>query len=121
MGTSDGKVLGTTNLSGNGFPAMNLVVMGDGYRANEMGKYHADVEKFITELFNTWPFVGMRRAIDIHRVDVTSTDSGPDDPNTGDCTGTGAVRHTYFDSTFCSDGIPRLLMGDSALAVATAK
>jgi len=127
MGTSDGKVGSTTNLTGNGFPAWSLVVMGDGYRGSdgnqpsEIGKYHADVDNFITKFFETWPFVGLRRSIDVYRIDVTSTDSGPDDPMTGNCTGTGAVRKTYFDSTFCSGGVPRLLGGNVDTVVATAK
>jgi hypothetical protein len=54
--------------------------------------------------------------INVHRVDVVSTESGADDPSTcGDGTsGANVSRKTYFDATFCSDGYTgRLLSGDA--------
>src|SRR5262249_3062999 len=58
--------------------------------------------------------------INIYRLDVASTDSGADDPSGGPCTGTGVMKNTYFDATFCSSGVPRLLTIDTDLATSTA-
>src|SRR5438046_9671291 len=57
------------------------------------------------------------KSINIYRVEVSSTDSGADDPKTCgsgaslvNCGGSGATAKTYFDATFCSDGANRRLL-----------
>jgi hypothetical protein len=121
--TADGQVLGTTRIVDNGPAAMfwNIVLLGDGYRAQELATYHADAQRACGVLFDTHPFDQRRSVINVLRVDVTSTDSGADDPATGSCAGTGATARTYFDATFCSGGLRRLLVvnRDTALAVAS--
>jgi hypothetical protein len=52
-------------------------------------------------------FDRLQTAINVHRVDVTSTESGAADPTA--CGGTGASPPTYFDASFCNNGIRRLL------------
>src|SRR5262249_14429377 len=75
------------------------------------------------------PYDELWCGINIHRVDVVSTDSGADDPAT--CpdplgpTGSGAMPKTFFDSTYCSTGpggvkLSRLLTVDSSRAQAAA-
>jgi hypothetical protein len=51
-------------------------------------------------------------------VDVTSTDSGADDPTA--CGGTGATPRTYFDASFCGNGIRRLLLVNNATVLSVA-
>ena len=126
MSTADGTVVGTTKLVDHGPNAdrYNIVVVGDGYRAAEMAKYHADVQAFVATLHATAPFGDLWCAINVHRVDVTSTDSGADDPAAcGDgSVGAGAAARTYFDATFCSGGaIRRLLTCNSAIATSVAQ
>ena len=121
MSTADGSVAGTTRIVDHGANALryNIVILGDGYRSSEMAKYHADAQAFVTALHTTAPFGDLWCGINIHRVDVISTDSGADDPATcGDgSVGTGAAPKTYFDSTFCGGGaIRRLLTCDSVSA-----
>jgi len=97
----------------------NVVLLGDGYRATEMAKYHADVQAFVDMLHQTAPFGDLWCGINIHRIDVVSTDSGADDPVTcGDgSAGSGAIARTYFDATFCGGNlIRRLLTCDSVSA-----
>ncbi len=121
MGVSDGSVLGTTKVVDHG-PASkrwNLVLLGDGYQAGEMAKYHADVQDFVDRLQTTAPFDELWCGVNIYRVDVTSTDSGADDPATCD-DGTGAVAATFFDASFCNNDIRRLLLVDDGLALTTA-
>ena len=121
MSTADGAVSGTQKIVDHGPDAQryNIVILGDGYRAAELAKYHADAQAFVDTLRQTAPFGDLWCGINVHRIDVTSTDSGADDPLTcGDgSAGSGALARTYFDATFCSGGaIRRLLTCDSVSA-----
>ena len=59
----------------------------------------------------------MGNAINVHRLNVASTDSGTDSPATcpDGATGSGILVNTYFDSSFCNSGLWRCLSGDSGL------
>ncbi|MGR9046419.1 MAG: M64 family metallopeptidase [Gammaproteobacteria bacterium] len=124
MSSSDGHVVGTTKVVDHGpdNARWNLVIIGDGYRASELTNYHTHVQNFITELRNTPPFNELFCGINVHRIDVVSTDSGADDP--GCAGGTAVTVNTYFDATFCTPfaGSPldRLLSVDTALALSVA-
>jgi hypothetical protein len=50
-------------------------------------------------------------------VDVTSDESGADDPTA--CGGTGAAVATYFDGTFCADGVIQRLTGVNGATAAS--
>jgi len=125
MGTSDGAVVGTTKIVDHGPDSSrwNLVIMSEGFTTAELDAFHVAAESFVTKLFTTQPFRRMWCAINVHRVDVRSDESGADEPAT--CadggTGSGVTRTTYFDSSFCRDGTSRLLYGSEAIAVATAQ
>src|SRR6185437_15366013 len=105
VSAADGSITGTQKIVDHGPDAerYNIVILGDGYRASEMAKYHADVQAFVDVFGQTAPFGDLWCGINIHRVDVVSTDSGADDPvASGDgSAGSGAVARTYFDATFC--------------------
>ena len=100
----------------------NLVVLGDGYRAAELAKYHSDVDAFINDIRTTPPYDELWCGVNVYRIDVTSTDSGADEPT--DCGGPGTTPRTYYDATFCSDWggtkLERLLTVDNARAQADA-
>jgi hypothetical protein len=110
-GPADGTVVGTTLVVNNGSAndRFNFVIMGDGYRTTELPQFAADAQQFIDFLMSTPPFDRNCSAFNFWRVDVSSTDSGADDPTT--CGGTGATPATYFDATFCADGVIRRLLG----------
>jgi len=120
MGASDGSVGGTTKIVDHGSPSSrwDLVVLGDGYRAGELGKYHTDVQAFVDRMRVTPPFDELWCAVNVWRVDVTSTESGADEPT--DCGGPGTTPRTFFDATFCSlwgsTRLERLLTVDSGRA-----
>ncbi len=121
MSAADGFVAGMTTIVDHGPNDLryNIVILGDGYRASEMAKYHADVQNFVAALHATAPYGYLWCGINVHRVDVVSTDSGADDPaSCGDATvGSGAAPRTYLDATFCGGGaIRRLLTCNSATA-----
>ena len=52
---------------------------------------------FVTAFRATPPFDELSPAINVFRINVSSTDSGADDPVSGG--GTGATARTYFDAT----------------------
>jgi hypothetical protein len=58
----------------------NLVILGDGYRAAELTTYHDDVRNFLDRMFATAPYHELWCGINVHRIDVVSTESGADDP-----------------------------------------
>lgn len=113
MGTADGTVIGMTKVVDNGDPARrwNLVILGDGYQADQLAQFASDVETFAETMRATAPYGDLWSAINIYRIDVSSTESGAADPVAcGDGTpGPGTTPRTYFDSAFCNNGIRRLL------------
>jgi hypothetical protein len=127
MGAQDGSIGATTKIVDHGPNGLrwNLVILGDGYRESEIPRYHDDVQNFVKALHDTPPFTELWPRINIHLIDVTSTDSGADDP--ADCpdtsvpAGSGAAPRTFFDAIFCSAGpggarLARLLTVDSSRA-----
>jgi hypothetical protein len=128
MTATDGYVVGTTKVVDHGPDNVrwNLVIVGDGYRTSELAQYHTDVQNFLATLQATPPFDELFCGINVHRIDVVSTDSGADNPNPAECAGgTGATANTYFDATFCSVGpggvrYERLLTIDSSSAKSVA-
>ncbi len=113
MSTADGKVLGATRIVNHGPDAArwNLVLLSEGYRESELGQFAGDAKNFAETLFATQPFDGLRPGINIHRIDVASTDSGADKATS--CSDTTDVK-TYFDATFCTNGEDRLLTVNTA-------
>ena len=72
----------------------------------------------MTAFIGTPPFDELGPAINVFRVNVTSTDSGADDPAAAG--GTGATVRTYFDSTFGANSIRRLLVCNTTTALQVA-
>ena len=110
---SNGEVLGATKIVDAGPPEKrwNAVIVSEGYRKDEIEQFANDAKDFADALLAAAPFDRLRAAINIYRVDVASTESGAKDPTK--CNGTGAKPRTFFDASFCSNGIRRLLIGDN--------
>src|SRR5262245_14971896 len=98
-----------TKVVDHGDPALrwNLVILGDGYQAGQIAQFAANVSSFVAKMQSEPPFGDMWAGIN-----VASTDSGADDPTA--CGGTGATPRTYFDASFCNNGIQRLLVVNNA-------
>ena len=64
---------------------LNLVIMGDGYQADEMDKFRADVDRNLNVQWSIEPFRSYRHYFNIYRLEIVSQDSGiscdPDDGN----------------------------------------
>ncbi|WP_445045147.1 M64 family metallopeptidase, partial [Streptomyces sp. SAS_272] len=120
MTTSEGTVQGRTQIHGTAprNRAFTIVLLGDGFTAAQQTAFNTACTSFVTALTTTAPYDKIGRAINIWRVNVTSTDSGADDPaGTG---GTGMTARTYFDATFGANGIRRLLVCNSLTVLQTA-
>ena len=115
MSASDGIVHGVTKIFGDQGPRWNLVLLSEGYRVGELTTFATDADKFVQRLIATAPFRELAPAINVFRIDVSSTDCGADDPVVQDG-GTGATAATFFDASFGGYGIRRLLLLDTVLA-----
>src|SRR5262245_24577643 len=101
-----------TTIRDNGDSArrVDLVIMGDGYAASDLGtnQFADDVEAFVQNMFLQEPFLEYRAYFNVHRVDVTSNESGVDHPERG------VFRDTALDSSYNCAGIQRLICVDTA-------
>ncbi|MBN1542762.1 peptidase M64 [candidate division KSB1 bacterium] len=66
--------------SGPAAEKVDLVFLGDGYRLDEMDKYHRDVERAVAALFFVEPFQRRQHDFNVWAVDVISSESGIDEP-----------------------------------------
>jgi len=69
----------------NGPPAqkVDLLVLGDGYTAAEMTKFHGDVKRLVGALFAQEPFKSRRADFNVRAFDLPSVESGINRPNAG--------------------------------------
>jgi hypothetical protein len=102
---------------------INLVFVGDGYQASEMNTYLADVNRAVSAIFQQQPFLQYRQYFNVFAIRVPSAQSGTKHPRTAtDCSTAPnfgvANPTTYFNTTFDSGNIHRLIVtsGQSALA-----
>ncbi len=113
MGLLDGQVIGSTLVIDHGpvSKRFNLVIISEGFQISELGNFESLTQEFIDFLFTSSPFDELKCAFNIFRINVSSTDSGVDDP--ASCGGDGAIKATRFDASFCTGGIRRLLCVDT--------
>ena len=90
---------------------IDLVTVGDGYLADELGVYEANVLVSLYELFRMEPFATYATFFNAHRVDVVSSESGVDHDPTYP-----TWRNTALDMGFWCNGIERLLCVDVSAA-----
>ena len=83
---------------------VDLVFVGDGYTASEMGQYASDVANVTSNFFSYEPFIAYEPYFRITRVDVVSAESGVDNDPTQ-----GVLRDTALDMGYWCSGIERLL------------
>jgi hypothetical protein len=78
---------------------VDLLVLGDGYSAREMDKFHADVRRLIGALFATEPYKSHRADFNVRAIDLSSPASGVTDPRTGTWRRTPlGLAYNAFDS-----------------------
>lgn len=100
--SSCNQIVGRTTIRNHGPDPdrWNVVVVGDGYRDDELESFAWYADRFADHLFDAAPFRDLRDGINVHRVDVASCESGADHPDGCD---DGVEVDTYFDATYCGD------------------
>jgi hypothetical protein len=110
------KATSTTLLVDSGTPAtrLDLVFIGDGYTAAEMGKWQTDATTVVNTMMQDPLFARNRGAINIRRIDIASNESGVDEPDKS------IFRDTALDAYFNCANIERLLCANSTKVYAAA-
>ncbi|WP_328786824.1 M64 family metallopeptidase [Streptomyces sp. NBC_00273] len=104
--SADGQV---TKMIDNGSTAdrLDVVVIGDGYTAAELARFHTDAEQKWAEVTAVEPYTTYRNLFNVWAVDAVSHDSGVSgDPDPA------TVRDTALGSYFWCESIERLLCVD---------
>lgn len=82
---------------------INIVILGDGYKQEELPIFATDARKMSASLFNEKPFSNYREYFNVFIIKVPSNESGAaNDPSN--------LIDNYFGSTFGFAGIDRLLV-----------
>ncbi|MCX5385893.1 M64 family metallopeptidase [Streptomyces sp. NBC_00083] len=102
----DGQV---TKVVDNGSTAdrLDIVIVGDGYTADQLDQFHADAKEKWGEITGVEPYTTYQNLFNVWTVDAVSAQSGVSgDPAQGD------VKNTALGSYFWCDGVERLLCVD---------
>ncbi len=95
----------------NGSPQnrVDIAVVGDGYTAAQLAQYRTDVQQFFQGVFAQEPYREYQRYYNVHRIDVTSNQSGADHPERVP----PVFVDTAFDSTYNCQNIQRLICSNT--------
>ncbi|HUT77777.1 MAG TPA: M64 family metallopeptidase [Polyangia bacterium] len=93
---------------------VDLVVLGDGYTADEQELFAADVDDALENLLANTPYAEYRPLFNIARIDTASAESGADHPSDD------FYVDTWFGCAFDCFGIERLICCDSGAIFAAA-
>jgi hypothetical protein len=78
---------------------VDLVVLGDGYSAGEMEKFHADTKRLVAKLFATEPFKRRKNDFNVWAIDLPVDRTGVNQPRTRDDRRTPLrTQYNIFDS-----------------------
>ncbi len=78
---------------------VDLVLLGEGYTAGEMDKFHSDVKRLVGRLFETEPFKSRRSDFNVWAIDLPSEESGANRPHVGQFRRTPvSAEYNIFDS-----------------------
>lgn len=124
MGRSDGTVRGIAKILDNGpnESRYNIVLVAEGFTDAEQDDFNDACVKFVNRLQAEPWFPVLGGVINIHRLNVSSNESGADDPLTCNdgTSGSGRNVRTYFDASTCAFGTRRnCVEGDYGLVADT--
>ncbi|MFD7340081.1 M64 family metallopeptidase [Streptomyces violascens] len=103
---ADGEV-GKMIDNGSTADRLDIVMVGDGYTADQLDQFHADAKEKWGEITGVEPYATYQNLFNVWTVDAVSAQSGVSgDPAQGD------VKDTALGSYFWCDGIERLLCID---------
>jgi hypothetical protein len=102
VNAADPEPLGTSwTLFENGPPSekVDLVILGEGYAADEIDKFHADAQRLVSKLFETEPFRSRRSDFNVRAIDLPAARSGVNRPHLGQFRRTPvSAEYNIFDS-----------------------
>jgi hypothetical protein len=104
-GTLYGQVVVPLQVTGDSAKRVDIAVLGDGYTADELGKFATDVNQFLAGFFAQSPFDEYKNFLNVWRIDVASNESGADHPEQTP----PVFKDTAFDATYNCAGIQRLI------------
>jgi hypothetical protein len=81
----------------------NIVILSEGYTSNQLAAFHADATNAVNELLSTAPYPPYQKFFNAFAISVASAESGSDHPSRNE------FHNTYFNSSFDSYGITRLI------------
>lgn len=112
MGTADGTVERLVLVAGDGAigARYNLVLVAEGYRAEDADTFYGDALKITKAILAEPPFAAHKKALNIFRLDVWSKEAGADRGST--------KAATYFDAAF-DNVTTQLLRVDEELVAKT--
>ncbi len=90
---------------------INLVILGDGYRAEDQQKLTDDARTIIESLFTLTPYAEYRSLFNIKLIKAVSNENG------GDRGDVGEMRDTRYGSYFFCNNIERLVCANTAAAL----
>ncbi|MGQ7868525.1 M64 family metallopeptidase [Sunxiuqinia sp. sy24] len=90
---------------------VDVVILPEGYTADEMDKFVADAKRMIKVLFEAEPFDGHQQDFNWYAVKVPSMESGTDVP------GEHSYKNTAFNSHFYTFDTPRYLTTQDMLSI----
>jgi hypothetical protein len=95
----------TVIIEENGLPEekVDIVILAEGYKKEEMDKFIADARRVTSYLFSEEPFKTERAKFNVRAVLTPSVESGTDIP------GEGIYKNTHFNATFYTLDMPRYL------------
>jgi hypothetical protein len=82
---------------------MNIVFLSEGYTASDLSRFPADARKMLNYILQTPPYSEYTNYVNAYIISVASEESGSDHPLRG------VYRNTYFNSTYDTYGMNRLL------------
>lgn len=101
-----GVFLGSTTLLNSGDTAtkIDIVFLGDGFTLDQQGELNSKVDEAVDAFLSAHPLLALRSAFNIHRVNVSSPQSGTDIYSV--CGGTATnnpdqLRQTAMDTGYC--------------------
>jgi hypothetical protein len=74
----------------------DMVILGDGYQAFEQAQFNADVNSFLTALFQNQPYQTFAAYYNVHTVFRASVESGADRPDESP----PVFRNTVYNATY---------------------
>ncbi|MDO4230493.1 MAG: M64 family metallopeptidase [Capnocytophaga sp.] len=93
---------------------VDLVILAEGYTADEIEKFYADAQRMTDYMFTIPPFNELKKDFNVYAVGVSSQESGTDIP------GKHVFKQTAFDASFYTFDMERYLTTNNMAAIADA-